>query len=117
MTTKARRSGQTPTLQDALVAARVIESAENYARARVPELPARPHQPAPGDVVFYDDREFWRSALDHPESTWSRPVRFLDRAVFSEWVARVPGLYLEARIGTASSVHARCCGKGTILVE
>ena len=93
MTTKARRSGKTPTLQDALVAARVIESAENYARARVPELPAGSHQPAPGDVAFYDDREFWRSALDYPGSTWSRPVRFLDRAVFSEWVARVPGLY------------------------
>jgi hypothetical protein len=93
MTTKARRAKKRPSLRDALVAARVIESAENYARARVPELPADAHQPVRGDNVFYDDREFWRQAMDRPESTWNQPVRFIDSAVFSEWVARVPGLY------------------------
>jgi len=88
-----RRPRRRVSLRDGLVAAQVIESAENYARARVPKPPDAAHERAPGDNVFYDDGEFWQGVLHRADSTWGRPVRFLDNVVFSEWIARVPGLY------------------------
>jgi hypothetical protein len=78
-------------LQCALVGARIIEAAENYARSDVPTPPTKITPKS--NLSYYDDEHFWCQVLSRPSESWDARVKFLDRVIFSEWVARVPGLY------------------------
>lgn len=79
-------------LQRAFIDARVLETVENFSRACVPQALA-PDLAHLGELAYFDDEMFWREILRQPGRAWNKRVRFLDRSVFSEWVARVPGLY------------------------
>jgi hypothetical protein len=79
-------------LKEAYVGARTLETFVNYARADAP-FGAPPGVPdTPKQDYLWEDEGFWRSVLKEPEKAWG--VRFhIDRALLSEWVARVPGLF------------------------
>lgn len=80
-----------PVVRRGLTAARIIESAENYARAHVSN-PAPPGvQPRGNGATYLDDGKFWSIVLDG-RIAWDAAV-FIPEATFSEWVPRVPGLY------------------------
>jgi hypothetical protein len=79
-------------LQRAFIDARVVETVENFSRACVPQS-SRPDAPQLGKLTYFDDEMFWRDVLGQPGSEWNKRVIFADVAAFSEWVARVPGLY------------------------
>lgn len=79
-------------LRRAFVGCRVIETAENYARADAPLLDRPAESRQEHGRGYYDDREFWHSILSDPDASWGASVS-IDPVAFSEWVARVPGLY------------------------
>jgi len=78
-------------LRRALIGASLIETAENYARTAVRKV--REQQHGQGQIGFFADRDFWHEVLDAPDAHWGSAVHFVDRVAFSEWVARVPGLF------------------------
>jgi hypothetical protein len=84
------------TLSRASVAARLIETAENYSHADRPLETQRRKRAASQSPVekmpepYSDDGKFWHAAFQG--STWGKTYSF-HRCVLSEWVARVPGLY------------------------
>jgi len=81
-------------LQGALIGARILESADNYTRASVPAVLNRSGRPSKSyGLSFYDDGAFWHDVLRAPTRAWNTRVDVLDCVVFSEWIARVPGLY------------------------
>jgi hypothetical protein len=75
----------------ALIGATMIESAENYSRASVPKAP-QPVQ-RKNAITFFDDQFFWQQVFSDPGASWGSSVHFTDRVAFSEWVARIPGLF------------------------
>jgi hypothetical protein len=79
-------------LKEAYVGARTLETFANYERADAP-LGAPPGIPdRPEQDYLEEDGRFWRSVLKEPEK--ARGVTFqIYRALLSEWVARVPGLF------------------------
>jgi hypothetical protein len=106
-------------LSRALAGAKVIEAAENYAAAVVPQ-PAMPADERPRDLAFYDDGEFWRLILNQPaDQRWDAKVLVLDGAALSEWVPRVPGLFWRPeserlRQYTSDAVEGRDLGGVTL---
>jgi hypothetical protein len=80
-------------LQRAFIDARVVETVENYSLACVPPASPKPERSQPSKLIYYDDEVFWREVLSQPASAWNKRIRFADKVAFSEWVARVPGLY------------------------
>jgi hypothetical protein len=81
-----------PPLQRAFIDARVVEAAENFSRACVPQV-SHPSAPRLGPLTYVDDELFWREVLAEPGKAWNKRVVLADLVAFSEWVARVPGLY------------------------
>jgi len=81
----------TKALPGACVAARLIETAENYARADKPLGKKSKRQKMTDQVTNYDDDgAFWYEVFQG--NTWANTYYFRS-CVLSEWVARVPGLY------------------------
>jgi hypothetical protein len=80
-------------LRQALVGAKVIESAENYARANVPGETPIVQERTRDAVFFYDDADFWRQVFVAKDSCFGASVSFAGPVPLSEWVPRVPGLF------------------------
>jgi hypothetical protein len=98
---KTVRSKQKPigssaeALRQAHVGVRVMEAANNYARADTPlysPLEAPRNSERYHGHYYRDDGMFWDHVLHDPDSLWGVRFRFGILAL-SEWVARVPGLY------------------------
>lgn len=79
-------------LRRAFIGCRVIETAENYARADTPLVDRPVASAGVGGRGYYDDGEFWRGILADPDALWGATIS-IDPVALSEWVARVPGLY------------------------
>jgi hypothetical protein len=77
-------------LPKASVAARLIETAENYARADNPLVKRASQNRMPLTGFYDDDEKFWREVFRWNSRGYT--YQFVCCAL-SEWVARVPGLY------------------------
>jgi hypothetical protein len=86
-------SGGQEMLRQARVAARVLESAANYARASVHYAPEIAESGSHDRLLYREDVDFWGQVLAAPGNCWRKRVDAFDPVIFSEWVARVPGLF------------------------
>lgn len=71
---------------------KVIESLENYVKSDDWHNLDSQTDKTNYDNFIHDDSDFWRSILNHPERYINQILVFQDMG-YSEWVARVPGLY------------------------
>lgn len=78
---------------EAYKASRIIETLENYAVSdNFADAQKNQTQGQYIDYHIYADEQFWCDILNNPKDAWNREYYF-DKVGFSEWVARVPGLF------------------------
>jgi hypothetical protein len=82
---------ETMALTEALKAARIIETLENYAVAGNTVAAAEVANAANSGHAHTDD-SFWRRILNEPESCWNQSF-YLKHCVLSYWTPRMPGLF------------------------
>lgn len=95
---------QAESLQTAIIGSRVIEAAENYARA-TPVIPEE-QKTRSRQRIFYEDQQFWAEVFSDNLTQWGSILSFYFPVVFSEWVARVPGLYWRSDRATLRRYNA-----------
>jgi hypothetical protein len=88
----ASRPG-TGLLGRAYIAARIMETTENYARADAPLQEATEEREAPGGAYLEWDEGFWEQVFAAGQQMWGRRIDIAPPVTVSEWVPRVPGLY------------------------
>lgn len=79
-------------IQSAYKSTKVIESLENYVKSDDWQNQDSSSDNSNDDKFIHDDVYFWRSNFNYPERYLNQILEFQDVG-YSEWVARVPGLY------------------------
>src|SRR5436190_1494312 len=79
-------------LQEDLLAVRLGETVAAYAQADDALTAPIHEEPQKSFSGTYTDESFWLEVMRDKELKWDCHFSF-DRAIFSEWVPRLPGLY------------------------
>lgn len=81
-------------LTQAYLSTRIVEAASNYAKADepIPDGASTTVDRANTEPLYSDDH-FWGTLFNNPDAYWDKSFETNGSFVFSEWVARVPGMF------------------------